>query len=229
MRQHDLALAPARPASKAAESLCTGRARYGGVRRRTTAYFFFERPRTSGARDDGASFFSKTSHERGALRRRIFFFRRPRTSGARYDGASFFFRRPRTSGARYDGASFFSDDLARAGRATTAHLFFYDPRSSEGGNELDAQSPTTPHPHAHVCYPTASSTTAQSDEPRSSTFCLFFLPPKQYGYFAAGESHRQARPQCQRITQDSRLDVKSQSYHLHDGEISSLGPDRRGT
>jgi len=108
-------------------------------------------------------------------------------------------------------------------------FFFYDPRSIEGDNELDAQSPTTPHPHAHVCYPTASSTTAQSDEPRSSTFCLFFLPPKQYGYFAAGESHRQARPQCQRITQDSRLDVKSQSYHLHDGEISSLGPDRRGT
>ena len=137
MRQHDLALAPARPASKAAESLCTGRAHYGGVRRRTTTYFFS-------------------------------------------------FRRPRTSGARYDGASFFFEDLARAGRATTAHLFFYDPRSSEGGNELDAQSPTTPHPHAHVCYSTASSTTTQSNEPRSSTFRLFISSTKAIRILCCG-------------------------------------------
>ena len=51
-------------------------------------------------------FFRKTSHERGAPRRCTFF------------------RRPRTSGARYDGAPFFFEDLARAGRATTALLFF---------------------------------------------------------------------------------------------------------
>ena len=173
------ALAPARPAAHAAtrSSTRTGEARFESgrkslrrqstLRRRTTAY------------NDVFFFFSKTPHERGALRRRIFLF----------------------------------TTLAAAREATSSTHSHRQPRirMRMSATRLQAQlrRKATNHALRHFVY--------------------LFLPPKQYGYFAAGESHRQARPQCQRTTQDSRLDVESQSYHLHDGELSSLGPDRRGT
>ena len=164
------ALAPARPAAHAAtrSSTRTGEARFESgrkslhrqstLRRRTAAY-------------DGVFFFRKTSHERGALRRRIFFF----------------------------------TTLAAVREATSSTHSHRQPRirMRMSATRLQAQlrRKATNHALRHFVY--------------------LFLPPKQYGYFAAGESHRQARPQCQRITQDSRLDVKSQSYHLHDGRTSS--------
>ena len=186
------ALAPARSASNAAKVSAPAEPSHRrGPHRMRPKSLHRQSPRTGEARSACGNT-TKHSHRRGPLRkrqkvsapaehataaydgvqRRIFFLFEDPARAGRATTAHLFFRRPRTSGARYDGASFFFEDLARAGRATTAHLFFYDPRSSEGGNELDAQSPTTPHPHAHVCYSTASSTTTQKQ--RTTLFDISF-------------------------------------------------------